>query len=193
MWKTRNSSGFTLIELLIVVSILAIISTAIFAALSSGINVYRRVQACVTKQINILLTLEKMEKDLRNALNLSSIAFYGDAREVNFPGLITEYDGDGNPVASVGEISYRFDDETGSLIRKERNYALEGGPAAPLAPVENAAFSYYYFDKTRKKHAWKDSWTAEDGIPKAVRIELKFNDGSKDVELGRTIFIPTAE
>lgn len=199
MYKTRNNTAFTLIELLIVVSILAIIATAIFAALSSGINVYRKVQAYTTKQIDILLTLEKMEKDVRNMLNVSNIPFRGGPEDMSFPGLIMEYDREGNPAAYVGGISYQFNDETGHLIREEHVYAeaVSGithgaGPSGSPTSVETAAFSYYYFDAVLKEHTWKNSWNAKDGIPKAVRIELKFNDGNKDVELARTIFIPQA-
>ncbi len=188
-----------MIELLIVVSILAIIATAIFAALSSGMNVYRKVQAYTTKQIDILLTLEKMEKDVRNMLNVSNIPFRGGPEDMSFPGLIMEYDGGEIPSPSVGGISYRFNGETGHLIREEHVYAeaVSGithgaGPSGSPTPVKTAAFSYYYFDTVSKEHMWKNSWDTKDGIPKAVRIELKFNDGSRDVELARTIFIPQA-
>ena len=195
----QTNKGFTLIELLITTSILGMIAVAIFATFASGLNVYERVQTYGGVQSDVLLSLEKMERDLRSVFSLSGIDFNGDTKKVTFAGLIKKLDAEGKKNVSLGKISYYFDNETGTLVKEEQNYPeaiSEIGTGESnfkaLAFIEDINFSYYYFNSGMQAYDWKSSWGAGEGIPSGVKVEVTFKDGKRDVKLDRTVLIPVA-
>jgi prepilin-type N-terminal cleavage/methylation domain-containing protein len=193
----RQKSGFTIIELLITASILGMIAVAIFSTFASGLNVYNRVQTFGGVQSDVLLSLEKMEKDLRNVFSLKEIDFVGDTKKIAFAGLIKKFDAEGNQNLSLGKISYYFDNETGTLVKEEQSYpeaiSQEGIGESTfkiLAFIEDINFKFYYFNQEAQTYDWKSSWTLGEGIPRGVKIEVRFKDGKRDITLARTVLIP---
>ena len=200
MWRIKFSKqGFTLVELLVIASILAMIAVAVFSTFASGLNVYTRIKTYKRAKIDVLLSLEKIEKDLRNTFRFSGIDFSGEAKRVDFPGLIKDRDPKGNEVISLGRVSYYLNTETGSLTKEEQSYFFtipENSEARdkvkPLAVAEDVNFSYYYFDATTQKYGWKNSWNKAEGVPTAVKIEINIRNGSETVQVSRSVFIPAA-
>jgi len=195
----KTNKGFTLIEILVTTAILGMIAVAILATFASGLNVYNRVKTYGGIQADVLLSLEKMERDLRNVFSLSGIDFSGDTERVSFAGLIKTVDAEGNRNVSLGKISYYLDSETGTLVKEEQDYpravsgvATEDGIFKVLAFIKNIDFSYYYFNVDTQRYDWKGSWSLGEGLPKGIKIEVTFRDGSKDTTLVRTVFIPVA-
>ena len=205
----RPEKAFTLIELIITTAILGIISLVIVSTLASGINVFRKVQTFMSGQTEAVIALEKMERDMRNAICSRAVYFVGDKSKVTFTGIVDMDDAKERARATIGTISYFFDDADGGLIREERNYSRslsDGGPErgrrAALAGVEDLSFKYFYFDKDADRFDWKDSWnlkedtTEEDvkksGLPLGVEIKLTYRDGGKEICLARKAFLPCA-
>ena len=64
-WKRMNKDeeGFTLVELIIASAILSIIGLTIVSTFSGGLNVYYRMRGYSTVKADVLLAMEKMEKD----------------------------------------------------------------------------------------------------------------------------------
>lgn len=191
--------GFTLIELLVAVSIMAMIALAVFSALAGGLNVYRRLSSSVIGRTDVLLALEKMERDLRNAFPLSSIGFQGDASRMRVAGLVAQEDTDGGRTMFPGCITYCYDPLTRTINREAVDYAhaisgeraQEGGTEI-LASVESVRFSYFLVNVAAQTYEWKTSWNGEDGMPLGVRIELDYRKGRQLVCMERTVFLPGA-
>jgi len=205
--------GFTLVELLITTTILAIIAVAVISTFAGGLKVYERAQVYGGAQADVLISLEKMERDLRNVLDFSRIDFNGSAKEISFGGLIRTVDSKGNQSVSLGRIFYYFDAMKKELITEEQDYSdavtaiKKGrGKIKSLAPIEDIKFSYYYSDRDTYAYGWKGSWEVEetkdeeqkakdeeeDRIPLGVKIEVAFKDGKRIAKLNRTVFIPIA-
>jgi len=179
-------NAFTLLELLITSSIVAIIALAIFSTFSMGIRAYKRVHYFGLAQADVLLSFEKLEKDLHNTLNFSGIDFIGENRKVSFAGLI-------GPQANsaLGRLTYYLDTKNLSLVKEERAYSQDSPTSKALASIKDVAFTYYYFDPQAREYVWQDSWQSVNGIPKAVRVKAVFkSENDKDVEITRTILIP---
>ena len=194
-----NKKAFTLVELLVTASILGMIAVAIFSTFASGLNVYKRVRSYAGAETDVLLALEKMERDLRNIFNFSGIDFIDDSKRIAFAGLVKTFDRAGNQKISLGRISYYLDEGAGTLVKEEQDYpqAISGtepeqGNSVILAFIEDINFSYYYFDSKAERQDIKSSWDAGNGIPTKVKIEITFTDDGKTIKMDRTVFIPVA-
>jgi len=203
-----TGGAFTLIELLIVAAITAIIALAIFSVFAGGINIYRRVSEYKTAQQDLLISFEKMERDLRNALDYSKIDFVGDRNKVSFAAMVDAYDRDKGRHRTPGRVSYYIDTVKRALIREEESYAAAAsekaftgkGDARELMPAEEMSSRYLYYDKEAKKCDWKESWNLEkeekekDGkFPIGVEIGLTYKNDGKENKLTRTVFMPLAQ
>ena len=200
MWRAVNKKGFTLVELLVVTSILGMIILAISSTFAGGLNVYKRVQNYSGAQTDALVSLEKIEKDLRNLFSFSGIGFTGNAEKVAFPGLIKEFDSAENQNITLGRISYYFDKKAGALIKEEQNYHQAISEETPgknnirvLAYIQSLNFNYYSINPDTKEYSWKGSWAKEEGVPLGVRIEVVFKNGKRDVKLVRPVLIPISD
>jgi prepilin-type N-terminal cleavage/methylation domain-containing protein len=199
--EKRNNHAFTLVELLITATILGIISVAIIASFASGLKVYEKVQNYTGERADVLLSLEKIERDLRNTVAYSGIDFVGKKESIFFPALTSE--------GSLGRICYYLKGRLDTLTREEQGYARATlskirkgkGDIKKLVSLKDIGFSYYYYDIEEKEYAWKDSWEMEDEdedmktkpgerVPLGVRVEVTFKEGRKEVMLTRTVLIP---
>ena len=202
MWKIKNRPssprGFSLIELVIVSSLLVLVSLAVFSVFSGGLKIYRRAQSYQGEKADILIFLEKMERELRNTFNYSALNFIGDPEKISFPGIVKRVDADGGEALAVSRITYYFDSSKSALVKEETvfsnaNTASRSGPGISEAKegfsASDVNFSYCYFKADGKDYSWKDA--ADGGMaPAAVKIEVVFKDGDKDVRLVRTVLIP---
>lgn len=202
LFHPRN--GFTLVELLIATSLVGMIALAVLSAFGTGFYAFGRVQSFAGAQADILLALDRWERDVNNSFSSSVIGFKGDSRSISFPSVITIFDEEKQEEAvSLGEIYYYLDDRKKAFITAQKDYARpasvdgEEPPAETLAYVEDLRFSYYFYKTEIQEgeeeisHGWKSSWTQEDeGIPRGVKVELTFRKEGKDVPLARTVFIP---
>lgn len=204
---TRSSvatNGFTLIEVLVSASILGIISLAVLTTFGSGLHVYERIQSYGGLQANVLLALEEMEKDINNTFPLLTVPFKGDAGKIAFAALIDKVvtvEDEEKIIPAIGKISYFVEEEDGQkmLARSKWDYPDATSDAQTqddqkefLAQIKEIRFSYYYIDEETMEYGWEESWSSEEGeIPSAVKISLTYEDRGQDIQLERTVLIPT--
>jgi hypothetical protein len=181
------------------------IALAVLSAFGTGFYAFGRVQSFAGAQGDILLALDRWERDVRNSFSSPVIGFKGDSRSVSFPSVITVFNEEKQEEAvSPGEIFYYFDDQKKAFLIARKDYARsasvdgEEPPAEVLADVEDLRFSYYFYKTEIQEgeetigHGWKSSWTQQDGgIPRGVKVELTFQKEGKNVPLARTVFIST--
>jgi len=194
--------GFTLVELLITTTILGMIAMAIMSGFAGGLRVYERVRSRDTGfRPDALLSLEKLETDLRNTVYFSGIDFIGEKEKISFAGLTAE--------GKLGKILYYVKGVRDTLVREEQDYARavskisrKKGKIKELVPVRDIDFSYYYYDREAEEYRWQDFWEEEEEeeeeeedsekgtVPLGVRIKLTFEGEKGDTDLTRTVLIP---
>jgi len=207
--------AFTLIEVLVAATIAVVVAMAIMAVFAAGIKVYERLRDYSDARVDILLSLEMAEKDLRSALNMPEIKFKGEANRVTFPGRAAG----GYP----GSVSYYVDD--GRLVKEEKDYSaatsLEDsgkGAITAFAAADGIKFSYYDYDPEAKTYLWKDEWASEGeagklgvaasqlgvvksdkkdkeikiNTPLGIKMEIRYNNRGESSVLKRTVFFPSA-
>jgi prepilin-type N-terminal cleavage/methylation domain-containing protein len=184
--QSGAKSGFTFIETLIAAAIFGIIAAAIASSFVSGIKLWNRAQDTGLSKTGLFFDMEKICRDLRQAINVEKIGFEGSAEEVSFPAVIND---------SLAKVTYKFDPRQNQLVRSQ--IGLEGallGKAPPAADSERPvlspleAFSISYFKNEDGSSGWTDAWTKDKGAFQAVRFQGRF----KGEDFVKTIFIPAS-
>ncbi|MFC1807843.1 PilW family protein [Candidatus Omnitrophota bacterium] len=215
--RTQNRS-FTLIELLVTTAILGIVAVTIGSVFASGLKVYKRVQSYAGARTDVMFALERIERDIRNVLDVNGVDFIGESRQVSFAGIVS------SPIRNnrtrkdkergdyIGRILYYKNSRKKSLVREEQNYSLAlkearagKGAVALLASIDKVSFKYLYFDPELENYQWISSWRLTDDdkeewikqglprIPLGIKIEVVFKQDKESVKLARTVIIPRAE
>lgn len=170
--------GFTLIELLITAAITAIVALAIGATFAGGIKIYKSIEGRGGARTDVLLSLEKMERDLRSMLALSDITFNGGSKSITFASIVRETDSKGNENRALGSVTYYLDEKNENLIRKEENYSQalvenDAGETAQekLISVKDVTFTYFIYDADFESYEWIDSWMPESMLEEEAETE----------------------
>ena len=85
--RLLSRRAMTLMEILIVVSLIAMMSVAIFNALSNGMKIWKRSQQMVIEE-DIAVFFDKIAHDIRNAFVFSQFRFEGDELRFAFPTMV---------------------------------------------------------------------------------------------------------
>jgi len=194
--KNRNvpKRGFTLVEVIMVAVIFSIIGIGIMTSFVSGIKIWRRAQDMARTYSDLILTLEKVSRELRQSVDLPAIGYeatiedVGDAKakQFSFPALIG---------GSLMKVTYRFDPQEKKLLRGELSLAAiiagkqkEAYAEKAMLELEELQINYLYFDKETKSSAWQDSWKKEDGAFQLIKLNGKYNGE----EFTKIILIPAS-
>jgi prepilin-type N-terminal cleavage/methylation domain-containing protein len=196
--------GFTLVELMLAAGILAIIGLTIVSTFSAGLNIFYRIAGYTAAKTDIIIAMDKMERDLRNTFSYAGIYFIGSSRKMIFPGLIRTSNGKGLSEESLGSISYYLDDsmKKRALSREVKRYPLavkkEGSPKGdvqPLTEIEDINFKYYTYDKEAGSYSWAGSWDKSEKIEEkkeaggALAIDIPLKEREENIPLGVKIEI----
>ena len=195
--RRKHIRGLTLLELLITITIAAGISLAIVATFTSGLRVYQYAKTYGTIQADCLITLEKIERDLRNVFIFSGIDFIGDSSQISFPGIIEQTDEYDLKREEVGRILYYFDSEEKACVKENQTYpdalselSLSAGETHTLATLESMQFSYFCYNPSDELYEWKDIWEEDEGTPLGVKVVMTYKEGKRTYSLERTVFLP---
>lgn len=171
IWETK-SKGITLIELLVAITIFSVVGVAVGSIFASGIKVWRRAEGLNIRQRKALLGLEKVAQELRSSLDFPDIGFSGEKDWLSFPLLVDQ---------DIAKVTYVFDSQQGVIFREENAFRdildeKEGERKGFLPSVSGLSLSYWFFDGDEEEYRWRDSWSEEEGIPLAIKIELMHGD-----------------
>ncbi|GEM_PF-993360 len=158
--SARKKTGFTLIELLVAVGIATIVALALGATFTGGIKIYESIKIRDDIRGDILICLEKMEKDIRGMLALSEITFSGEPKQLTFAGIVD---------SAPGSVTYSLDEKKENLIRIEKKYpqALAQNDTGEikrkrLIPAKDVAFKYFIYEAELESYEWVNSWAPEE-------------------------------
>lgn len=189
--------AFTLTEMLIVTALVTLIAGTVMALVSSGARVWERFERSGVKEQWILVAMEQMGREVRNARRFSPVPFRGAYDEMSFASLLPSAETDAP--AELGRTAYFFDDRQHRLCRAQQPYrglrhARARDACAPiLEDVQRLRFEYFGTELEDGEPSWSTSWK-HSAPPLAVKIELGYLDSDdKLVSRSRIIHLPTAQ
>lgn len=192
--KHKQVRGFTFIELLVVVSVIFILSLAIYATFSNGIKVWQRINQPL-QQDDLYLFLDRFYLDLRNTFNFGGFKFLGREDNLEFAVIVD------NPSSemggrTVGEVIYSYNEQEEEFRRIEKDFSQayvdsEGRVWKTIKNIKSLKLQYYFYDKIKNEYLWSNEWLKED-FPLAVRVELELGDGDKIQKFIKTVSIPVS-
>jgi prepilin-type N-terminal cleavage/methylation domain-containing protein len=188
--KRRILRGFTLVEILIVTMMMSVVSLAIYSAFNNGIKIWQRINRQLPQE-DINIFFDKFTTDLKNCVKLKNISFIGKADMLEFASIVLSARME---QASVGKLVYRYDRLAGILRRDQFDYSAvftdeKNATAGALDHIRSLKFLYYNLDEEKKEYIWQEEWLIDE-LPKAVRMEVEFVQGSEVFYLTRTVNIP---
>lgn len=195
---TRDK-GVTFVELLVTVALLAVVAGTFVGALVGGLEVWRRLHTHAAFDQQVLVALEVMRRDLRNAQPFRRIPFEGDYETLSFPTLL-EVDVVGETVVrEVGRSGYYLDTRHHRLCQVRRPYrtlrrgSFTEGCRSLADGVERLRFEYYVPDPSTGEPHWTGTWS-DPALPLAVKVVVGYRLAPKTRLITRTLVVdlPTA-
>ncbi|MFH1867403.1 MAG: type II secretion system protein GspJ [Candidatus Omnitrophota bacterium] len=187
-----SKKSFTFIEMIIVTAMLSVISLAIYKNIDSGAKIWHSVNKQIpTVDLNIFF--DKFSTDLKNSFKFKGIDFLGTDDSFEFATLT---DSEKLGRRTVGKVAYSFSQGSGILKREVKDFSdIYNGSAGrineSLENLRSAVFSYYYYDKEKKRYLWLDEW-AKGELPLAVRVELEIDENVGNSKFKKTVSIPVS-
>lgn len=183
VFNGSRQRGFTLIEVLLAVILTSVLAGGVYSAFSQGVRLWKR-SIEVRPDLESDIVFEKIHADARNVFQSRMRPFGGDKGSLSF----FSYSGQdfvdarsGSRIKQPVWVGYRFDEESGSLLRSERtlesllapsNLKPKARESFLVRNLLDCTFEYYEEDKDGKSYKWKTSWQAP-ALPRAVRISLR--------------------
>ena len=194
-----KKNGFTLIEILMAITLVAVISLAVYGSFSSGVRIMRRIAHPAFEE-EASVVFEKISRELENSFLNADIPFTGEKDRFAFATIIRSEPVLGGARA-VGQVTYFYDSYGKSMSRRQEDvhqiYKEQEGPAKPLFEHVHALhFQYFGYETSQSQYLWTDDWDPalkKNKSPMAVKIEFEFDDGETRQNLTRTIAIPVGE
>ncbi|MBN2301056.1 MAG: type II secretion system protein [Lentisphaerae bacterium] len=204
--------AFTLIELIVVTAILAVVMAALGSCLAGGIRAWDAVKKFNSGELETVLGLAMLGKDVCNTMRFHDIPFEGDSGWMSFPAILRKSSDELNRnnssemVVSLGTVKYYVDPNMRALVRKQWFYPyheptyMSGEIIA--SDVKTVALKYFRLPHqtgedngnmhTPSSGEWLDCWSDSTNLPGGLSIELIFTDEHRD-PMTRIVLIPAAE
>lgn len=190
-----QSAGMTFMEIMLVVSLIGMVSIALYQAFANGMKVWEKSREMVVEE-DIIIFFDKFAQDLRNTFVFSTLPFEGDSQRFSFPSLVRAADMKKFSAVKqfkeqMGRVEYYYDPQADSLNRKVANYsqALNRSfeePQMLVAPIERIQFRYYYLTDDGELF----SEQVLEVIPSGVEVVVIFSDQKGTRQVQRYFAIP---
>lgn len=186
----QNRVGFTFIEMIIVVSMVGVISLAVYAMLNNGLKIWQKVNQALPQE-DLAIFFDHFATDLKNTCLFKEIKFIGNKERVEFPLLVNSLQLEKK---TIGKVAYIYEEHQGLLLRRESDYSQvyldrDTSSQPVIKNIKSLKFQYYFLDTEHNEYSWQDEWRAE-GLPLAVRIELELENGTEINKYTKTVSIP---
>ncbi len=180
-------TGFTFIEMMVVAVLTAIIGLGLTSTFQAGMNVWKRVSSPRYAHRKAVLELERLFKELRSVYFYIPLKFFGQEDRIIFVNV-----GDNQ----IYHIQYYYSQKDKCMYRSRRTKQEVVRKVEPvlrkiITGVKSFSFSYegVYFTRQGPVY-WKGSyWKTRWGIPRAVRVVLTLEDGSR---FEKNVLLPIA-
>ena len=193
--KIKYPKGFTLIEILLATAIFTVVAASIYSAFYSGLFGYRNISEAINTYQGARLILERINRDLRNSFAYSGddSKFNGGENGISFFTLADSYK-EGRIVKEYAFVSYSLQENRLLRLCRRNEAALNDDsdmePEEMPVEVSKLSFSYLEFNDMAKSLGETSQWSDSQNMPAAVKVNLAIKGKEKEVEFGRTIFLP---
>ena len=161
---------------------MVVIVGVIGVCLSGGIRVWDRARVFDDLEQDAFITMDIMEKDIRNSLSVYSIGFDGKQSSVSFPAYITTDKG-----RSIGSVIYDFAKSKYFLVRTEQSRQQDDLVVERMLDnVIALEFKYYQMSNS----VWQNMGEAITNFPGKVDIRLLLVNGERELLMARQIVLP---
>ena len=179
----RAKDGFTLLEMLVAMTLMVLLSVALFGGLHLGTQIWRRsatltVDTNAVRKAQMLLASEIARAYPEFGSGQSAIAFDGEAHTMSF--LTTFASGDG--AMRLVQISADENDGNLALVQTSTPELAPHGAGQRdilLPGIGALAFSYYGGADSNAEPAWHDRWTNRMVLPSLIRVSVETKRGVK--------------
>jgi len=197
--QRARSVGFSLIELLLAFVLITVVSTSLYLSLRSGLVLYKRSEEGLKTTNEVILFLDTLSYELRNAFYYSALPFEGTEESIYFPTVITAYQ-DGTPQTGIYTIRYMF--KSKKLVREEDRLGTQKDKqhkrTVMYPALQKLTFQYGFYDSKAKELSWKTAWPGETlgAVPHAIALTMvvRYTDSEgntiRDKRLEKKIWIP---
>ena len=190
MRRRNKGSSFTFVEMLVVTALVAVISLGIYATLSNGLKVYRRVQRELPEE-DLNIFFQKFSMDVGNSIRFSGVYSSGVRERLEIVTLVAS---PRFPVQTVGKVVYFYNPGARQVSREQYDFSQfsnnqEGTLSQTIGNVKSCIFTYYLYDKEKKEFYWSDEWGLKE-VPLAVRMELELESDGYLSTYERTVDVP---
>lgn len=204
-----NTRGFTLIEALLAISLMAVISLTAVSVFSLGLQIWKRTKQMNTVERKAVLSLERMESDLRSAVRFAPVkdtfsienrnraVYKGDSLQIMIPSTVIAQGP--KDTGGYARKTYRWESSKKQLCRSIEKasdiYRRNTPPCEVLAKnVTKFKMRYRLPSGLADSYSWYDEWDGEGGLPMAVEIEMEITPeaGLMKKTFKRTVVIPAS-
>lgn len=177
----RGARGYVLVEMITALTLFSLAGSTLYNGYREGLYSYRRLEQSARVFNAPKLLFIRLERDLRNMTHLPGEPFRGQAREIQFPAVLTEMDG---KVSRERLVIIRYYFREGELIREEMEKVpglLKPRPRRKVmvSGLETAEFRFSYTDEQGDK-VFEPLWIEDPypGMPRAVQLKIIRGDFS---------------
>lgn len=192
---TRTKKGLTLVEVLLTVSLVAVVSLAIFHALANGLKLWQRSNAFALEE-DVAIFFAKLESDLKNSFVYFPWPFEGKETRLTFPTLMilpadkVKTAGQLVYERQMGRVEYFWDAADETIYVRQANYGLamkdEFFPERPvLTGVSKVRFEYY-----RPPSGGENADASRALLPYWVKVSLVLKGEPQEQPLERIMILP---
>lgn len=193
-----HRKAFTLVELLLAGLLLTIVAGSLVAALSMGVRIYGAAERESAARLNILLAMEVLRKDLRQAWPSARIPLKGQSDSLALPVLCRLSLGGEDPSPIPCRAEYVLD----AAKNRIRRVVWPAGTAEESATlrqenwcpgVEGLRFRYGTRVIGDRAPVWRSHWPASGNLPDVVEIQVLWHEGASSCFLREVVSLPRGE
>lgn len=195
--KTKDHRGFTLLELLIAVTIFSIAAVAIYSSFNVGIRAWRKAEDSYKIRQEARHALDRIGRELRNAVNFTPMPFDGSSNYVSFSRALKISDSKGGYSEGILKITYTFDANAKAvyyILQTYQESAKDESGTKSLLTSGISDFKLKYAYRQGDEIIWEDNWKKEEKlIPFGMKVSLSYplQEEAQTVEFSETVLIPT--
>jgi len=202
--------GFTLIEMLVGLTLLGLMTLALFSALRIGLDSWDRSEVKALQVVDLRIVEGVMRREVAKAFPLrvgtaadNKIAFEGDTGRVRFVGalpanltpgglsLISIESGQGEDIPGKSAPTRQLVLKHIQISNDTKDFSeidgADAGTTVLLTGLGEIEFDYFGRENDQADPAWRKDWTVPTRIPSLVRMKFKFAGSDDTHELSMPV------
>lgn len=189
----RDRRGFTLLELIVAAALVGAAAIVVAGAFAAGLRIFERARQ-VRGSGEVVLAMEIMQKDLRNAAPFRIGEFRGGRTWVDIP-LVVRRPGPMEEAGNLARVRYEVGRNGRALERVTTVYVSPNNPGEEretvILELERVRFEFgSRGTDDAGPVSWAEEWTNPTNLPAAVRVVVDSKQNGERIETSRMVILP---